>query len=1056
MAYGGLEEAQDSVQKYITQITDDSEYLLSELHQLDQQLFLVAMRYLFYGKKEDLDTTGISLNFESMRDGVFQCPIGNRTVFLLTYQKCLTALNSADCVETLGQVLRMYGEMYLETELIAKLPTELSDDTFRNLSSVFRDLYDRITATNQRALYDWMTQILQNSYSAIEANGSVSWVTAESLWILGRYMVLLPLDEIKKININEIRMFISYDNATKQLDTVYDITQELAKAFLELINSSGFDMRNISTIYRLGLLVCFYDDLQDVDSVVAKALLHQMMKCSQLRGFRADVQKLKSQLLHIATLNQTMNDSLGSLSDAVVGLTIQQLESLSAEAVQGAILTLQQVTGWTRSQVMILTRKFLCNEKNLTYFNVSQLGELVSGVSADLFHEMHTRDLLLALKNGLTQHASGFSPAQQESILSKLMSSGEFPTVLPEMNGVFFKELSLSQLSVEKDLDISVLKEKEMRTSQALLLFHFLSNRTTMENLLSIGQLVKGITCDQIDGINDFSLYKLIEKNLLLLSPYQLHCLAWKYWRVSKADIPPVLLSLLPTEHFASFSLDCNHLLAGLRKTDLNHLLLNKSKKEFVINKVNHCLNGSVADVYQLDRLGSLICHLSPNTIRDGIHSVIATAVNQLKACSNLSHEQNQEIKYRILQYYGDPVNWTRETAQDMLPFYNLLSKEEIIIVMKKLQNFVPQMVSEAAGIRQSDEMLSAFHSAIHSHGSNNPVPDQTAECMDTTVPSADTITLLGEANAFWSAMELHCISMDTFSKTVHILGGVRRFNQSQLSVLKDKGKVLWGPLSQWKRYHITALGCISTALNTSEINQLDLSSIDMVSALTQQTEWTPAQANSILHGYLNDSGKSLKDLKSFELTGLGSSLCAADPEKIKHMKLIEFRSVISRLGSLPCSPEILQVFKKQTEMIFGKMETWSHFVFNDIGYIAAGFSQEDFEAIDPEFMPYIQPAAIPLIPGHIFKELSPEHISSLGPENGAMVTEHQLSLLNSTQLQGLNQALEGIRILSNKTQAPTTRSTTTDTPLTPLSNGAAQTVVYVTLLVILSHLRCS
>lgn len=47
-------------------------------------------------------------------------------------------------------------------------------------------------------------------------------------------------------------LFISYDNATKQLDTVYDITPELAQAFLERIGSSGFDMRNASTVHRQG------------------------------------------------------------------------------------------------------------------------------------------------------------------------------------------------------------------------------------------------------------------------------------------------------------------------------------------------------------------------------------------------------------------------------------------------------------------------------------------------------------------------------------------------------------------------------------------------------------------------------------------------------------------------------------------------------------------------------------------------------------------------------------------------------------------------------------
>lgn len=49
---------------------------------------------------------------------------------------------------------------------------------------------------------------------------------------------------------HQIGLFISYDNATKQLDTVYDVTPELAQAFLERISSSSFDMRNTSTIHR--------------------------------------------------------------------------------------------------------------------------------------------------------------------------------------------------------------------------------------------------------------------------------------------------------------------------------------------------------------------------------------------------------------------------------------------------------------------------------------------------------------------------------------------------------------------------------------------------------------------------------------------------------------------------------------------------------------------------------------------------------------------------------------------------------------------------------------
>lgn len=50
-------------------------------------------------------------------------------------------------------------------------------------------------------------------------------------------------------------------------------------------------------LYRLGLLVCFYDDMEEMDAAVARALLHQMIKCNQLRGFQAEVQKVGTTLV---------------------------------------------------------------------------------------------------------------------------------------------------------------------------------------------------------------------------------------------------------------------------------------------------------------------------------------------------------------------------------------------------------------------------------------------------------------------------------------------------------------------------------------------------------------------------------------------------------------------------------------------------------------------------------------------------------------------------------------------------------------------------------------
>ncbi|XP_074454174.1 otoancorin-like [Larus michahellis] len=260
-----LSSLQMSIKSYLKNLLYQPRQLLSEFQQLDQQQFQTAMKYLFNSRKDRLEMGNIILDWDKTRERIFQSPGVNRTLFLITLDKCFLALSALDCVDILSQVLRVSVVNYLQPDVIGSLPNVLQEDAFRNLSTVFKDLYDKTSANTQRALYGWMKQMLQKSYNMSgtlctnslnipEFNESVSWVSAENLWILGRYMVHLPLEDILKIGINEIRLFISYDNATKQLDTVYDITPELAQAFLERINSSGFDMRNASTVYRQG---CF-------------------------------------------------------------------------------------------------------------------------------------------------------------------------------------------------------------------------------------------------------------------------------------------------------------------------------------------------------------------------------------------------------------------------------------------------------------------------------------------------------------------------------------------------------------------------------------------------------------------------------------------------------------------------------------------------------------------------------------------------------------------------------------------------------------------------------
>ncbi|NWV61719.1 OTOAN protein, partial [Malurus elegans] len=1016
---------QMSIKSYLKNLLYQPRQLLSEFQQLDQQQFQTAMKYLFNSKKEHLQMGNIILDWDKTRERIFQSPGVNRTLFLVTLDKCFLALSALDCVDILSQVLRVSAVNYLQPDVIGSLPNLLLEDAFRNLSSLFKDLYDRTSASTQRALYGWMKQILQKSYNMSEFNESASWVSAESLWILGRYMVHLPLEEILKISLSEIRLFISYDNATKQLDTVYDITPELAQALLERINSSGFDMRNTSTIYRqdwLGLLVCFYDDLEQMDAAVARALLHQMIKCNQLRGFQAEVHELKSQLLNIAVQNQTLNDTLGSLSDAVVGLTSSQLQSLSPEAVHNAIATLNQVSGWAKSQVMILSSKYLSYEKVLSFYNVSQMGALVTGIGTEALHSMNPRELAQIVRGTMSQFLADLSPAQQQGILRKIAASGDFSSSVKDIQGAFFKEVSLSGLWKQTGYDSSMLKEKELRSSQALYLYEFLSKESYPVDLLSTGQLVKGVTCQLIESMGtDIFLnnFKFFEMNLHLLSPYQVNCLAWKFWKVSNASIPPFLLLALPSEYLEYISGPlCIPFLERLGKTGMDLLDPSHHKRDAVLQKVQECLNSSVADEYDVDLLGNLICHLPPAFLHGRMSlKAMAAALHQFKLCQQLSHEQKAEIKYKLLQLYGSSNNWTAQTTLDAGPFIALLSKEELHVLAEKFPDTVLQIAKTIGAVSSAEDLLSAVFVSVSRGTASSRSPLSRADCLGTRSPSSNEIIKLAEANVFWSVQELKCMDPGTFDKNVELLGAVSGFNSSQLIALKEKAKQVWGSLPDWRSYQIVSLGRIALALTEPEIEELDLHSIDTISALSQQTEWTPTQARAILQGFLEDSGQTISTLKSFDLVGLGAFLCALNSTEITSIRTAEFSAAVARIGLLFCSSSVLKQFKKVTESVFGAATSWNGSILQEIGTIAGGLNEDELKAFDESLMPYFQQSAIRHIPPEIFQALSPAQIANLGPANAAMVTGSQREHLDGSQLQSLGLALAGARSSSPGTQ---------------------------------------
>nr|XP_048316391.1 otoancorin isoform X3 [Myodes glareolus] len=958
------------METHLEQYLYQPQKLLEDLRGADAQQFRTAMKCLLEDKWDRLDLEDTVINLGDIWEVALQSPGVNRSLFLITLERCFQVLNPLECVEVLGRVLRGSSGSFLQPDVIEQLPQDLRDDAFKNLSAVFKDVYDQTSAHTQRALYSWMTGILRTPFNITD--GSVSWVSAEKLWILGRYMVHLSFEEITKISPREIGLFISYDNATKQLDTVYDVTPELAQAFLERIRCSSFDMRNISTIHRLGLLVCFYDDLELLDATLAQVLLHQMLKCSRLQGFQAGIQKV------------------------------------------------------------------------LSFHSVSQMGVLLTGVSTHAFYNMDHKDLWQVLKSPVSQHVLGLSPAQQQGILRKLMEAEDtVASGIVEVPRTLFKEVSLSDLWKESQFNATVLKEKELRRSQALFLYELLEKTTDRpEEILSAGQLVKGVQCSHIDAMSAhvfLAHFQYFENNFSLLSPHQVNCLAWKYWEVSRSSLPPFLLTTLPSRFLASIpSSRCVSFLISLGKRHLDTLVLDSHKRSLVIRKVQQCLDGVIADEHTVDIVGNLLCHLPAAFIERGISPrAWATALHGLRGCTALSSEQKVAVKSRLLEQWGPPQNWAAETMKDVAPFLTFFSGDELRTMATKFPDILQQTASKMVGMLLPKEFLWAVFESVRSSSNESPSADLTFGCHGVVAPSSDDIFKLAEANACWDPEALLCMKGDTFIRNVELLGAVKGFRRPQLMALKEKAIQVWDVPSHWKRHHVVSLGHIALALNASELEQLHLSSIDTVASLGQQSEWTPGQAKTILKAFLEDSGYGIQDLKSFHLVGLGSILCAMDTTEIPLIKTSEFRTVVARIGTLLCSTPVLAGFKKKAEIVFGRPSEWTSFILQELGTIAAGLTKAELRVLDKELMPHFKPSAIRCLPGETFKELSTEQIASLGPQNAASVTNSQRLQLSSAQLQSLQRALDGAKTHSWQDDPVSADPTSTGSPTgEPTSQG--------------------
>lgn len=272
-------------------------------------------------------------------------------------------------------------------------------------------------------------------------------------------------------------------------------------------------------------------------------------------------------------------------------------------------------------------------------------------------------------------------------------------------------------------------------------------------------------------------------------------------------------------------------------------------------------------------------------------------------------------------------------------------------------------------------------------------------------VPGSEEIATLGQANTGWSVQELSCITTDTFSNSVDVLGAVTGFTAEQTSALMDKAIQTWGPVSEFSSDNIMALQCIMTAASPQDLLTMELGSIDTLASISL-CPWTSAQREKVLSRYLSLSGTTAATLDSTQLSGLCMFTCALSPTAISQLNVDAFKSTASTLGRLPCDSQTLDALKDKAVEAFGPVTDWSSDTLSELGSILAGVSEEELKGLAPNLMPYLCARAICLMPPERFQVLSVTQLQSLSPDNAAAVTDAQRAALSSDQQTALMQAL--------------------------------------------------
>ncbi|XP_048418181.1 otoancorin-like isoform X2 [Stegostoma tigrinum] len=934
------------------------------------------------------------------------------------------------------------------------------------LMSLLNAKYDNLNPGTRKQIYKWVEDIytktpdsgmktmdhIQDERRSKDqgkkpekgkGKGKHNFITLDVLHILGRFIVQAPTSTLKSISKgNDNTVCQLFKSSSDLLEKLFDLTPVQAHIFFNgLDNCADVDTKNETVIAKLGQLACFYPtkQLKSLHMKAVKALQDKLHNCTR------NIKKIYQAIIEVIGVNISSAESLKDLGDAAIGLKISQLSNITEQVIVGAVEVLKNVRGWSKGQAKVFVKKYM-EVENVTANKLKNLGYLAFGFGAKTFSKFKGQELLTAFTDKEVQESVNFMlPVQKKSIMKGILESMEIDSVLQLLPETLVPQIPVKKLIKAHNLSnfTFLSKDRPWNKGQSVAAIDRVKNQLNdVKNISKLKAVIKGIPCSLINTLKP-DVVKVLANNPFA-SSNQIRCFSIKFFK-DKKNRNPNYFSNLTSEDINEFLISymifqpgieelklipralCPNMVELISQANITMLPRSSPRRKQLLDYATNCLNLTVSAMTEDDgnSLGSLVCALSPDDIKNLNNTVFLAIVDQLQECGRFDEAKKTALRQKILSAYPPLSEWTVDELTELRSLLGVLTYEdlksipnnediqtallEILSAHKSTRNFVPPDFDNSPNV-------SALYQKVFNILNS---PSQSRRKRATACPkrpTAEEIETLGEANSLWTVEQLSCISDEDFINSLDTLTQVEGFNIAQLRALKSKALEAFG--MNISNDQLASLKKITLGFDESEVVQyFTAPDIDTIGAISDYQEWASTehskQAKAIMKNFLGQRSDS--QLSSTDLVGMGYFLCTRSSGEIKNINVTAYSTAAKEIGETMCpNIETLTALKNKAVEAFPSVDTWTGAQLQEIGVVAAGLSKEEVPKLMTSAVSFLTPGAVSKFPSNVFSAMTAEQLRNLGPQNYGAVTDAQKAALSQEKLQALKENAGFERAIDN------------------------------------------